>query len=82
MKKLVLNVIVLGVFGSTVVLSSCNLFGSKEKNVDPTTTNDTIVTLKENEVVDSINKDSILIKESTTIKEEPVKVEIKETEKK
>jgi len=72
MKKLALNVIVLGVFGTAFGLSSCNLFGSKETKTETEVKNDTITSIE----------DSIVIKDSTVIKELPVTVETTTTEKK
>lgn len=77
MKKLALNVIVLGVFGTAFGLSSCNLFGSKETKTETEIKNDTITTIE-----DSIKIDSVVITDSTVVKEQPVKVETKTTTEK
>lgn len=62
MKKLALNVIVLGVFGTTVGLSSCHLFGSKEIKTETDVKNDTITTLEDSVVIN----DSIKVETTTT----------------
>lgn len=82
MKKLVLNVIVLGVFGTAFGLSSCNLFGSKESKTETEVKNDTITTIEDSIQIDSIGKDSVVIKDSAVIKEQPVKVEATTTTEK
>lgn len=69
MKKLALNVIVLGVIGTTFGLTSCNLFGSKETKTETEVKNDTITTIEDSLKIDSVGKDSAVVKET------PVKVE-------
>ena len=75
MKKLALNVIVLGVIGTAFGLTSCNLFGSKETKTETEVKNDTITTIEDSVKIDSVGKDSVVIKDSTVLKETPVKVE-------
>ncbi|MGV0756107.1 hypothetical protein ACTS95_00620 [Empedobacter brevis] len=82
MKKLALNVIVLGVLGTAFGLSSCNLFGSKETKTETEIKNDTITTIEDSIKIDSIGKDSVVITDSTVVKEQPVKVETKTTTEK
>ncbi|MGU9939553.1 hypothetical protein [Empedobacter brevis] len=82
MKKLALNVIVLGVFGTAFGLSSCNLFGSKETKTETEIKNDTITTIEDSIKIDSVGKDSVVITDSTVVKEQPVKVETKTTTEK
>lgn len=67
MKKLALNVIVLGVFGTAVSLSSCHLFGSKEIKTETDVKNDTITTLEDSIKVDTIGKDSVVINDSIKV---------------
>ncbi|MCA4776796.1 hypothetical protein NZD85_09595 [Empedobacter stercoris] len=67
MKKLALNVIVLGVFGTAVGLSSCHLFGSKEIKTETDVKNDTITTLEDSIKVDTIGKDSVVINDSIKV---------------
>ncbi|MFV0174619.1 hypothetical protein OBK14_09945 [Empedobacter falsenii] len=67
MKKLALNVIVLGVFGTAVGLSSCHLFGSKEIETETDVKNDTITTLEDSIKVDTIGKDSVVINDSIKV---------------
>ena len=67
MKKLALNVIVLGVFGTAVGLSSCHLFGSKEIKTETYVKNDTITTLEDSIKVDTIGKDSVVINDSIKV---------------
>lgn len=80
MKKLALNVIVLGVFGTAVGLSSCHLFGSKEIKTETDVKNDTITTLEDSIKVDTIGKDSVVINDS--IKVETTTTTTTTTEKK
>lgn len=82
MKKLALNVIVLGVFGTALGLSSCHLFGSKETKTETDVKNDTITVVEDSIKIDSIGKDSVVIKDSTVVKELPVKVETTTTTEK
>lgn len=74
MKKLALNAIVLAVFGSAFAMSAC---GEKkeEVKVDTEVTTDTITNVEQNVTVDSINKDSAVIIDSTVVTKQPVKVE-------
>ncbi|MFV0158409.1 hypothetical protein OBK24_08100 [Empedobacter falsenii] len=67
MKKLALNVIVLGVFGTAMGLSSCHLFGSKEIKTETDVKNDTITTLEDSIKVDTIGKDSVVINDSIKV---------------
>ena len=71
MKKLALNVIVLGVIGTAFGLSSCNLFGSKETKTETEVKNDTITTIEDSVKIDSLGKDSVAPNESP-VKEEVV----------
>ena len=59
MKKLALNVIVLGVIGTAFGLTSCNLFGSKETKTETEVKNDTITTIEDSVKIDSVTMISL-----------------------
>ena len=76
MKKLALNAIVLGVFGSAFVLTSCDLFGSKAPEKPVEKVNDSITANNDSLKIDSLTSQSIEMKDSVAPNESTVKEEV------